>query len=235
MSCPRSADAGAWVLRALDARDADGFAGHLETCAACRAEVASLQPVADTLPLAAPVAVPPPALRARIMDVVQREAELLRAAGPEADLPPRPARERRWYAAVLRPVPLAALACTLLLAGVVGGAALSGDGGGDVRTVAAEFVPRGAAAELRLSDRGAELEVTRMPPPSVGRVYQVWLKRDGQAPEPTHALFNVRGDGRAVVAIPDEFRDADQLLVTSEPSGGSPAPTRPPVVTATLS
>ena len=44
--------------------------------------------------------VPPPALKARIMAEVEREAALLAAAGPEADRParaPAPARRRTWF------------------------------------------------------------------------------------------------------------------------------------------
>ena len=74
-----------------------------------------------------------------------------------------------------------------------------------------------------------------MPAPPEGRVYQVWLKRDGAAPEPTHTLFNVRSDGRAIVRITEPVDDADQLLVTAEPSGGSIVPTSNPILKAQLS
>jgi hypothetical protein len=74
-----------------------------------------------------------------------------------------------------------------------------------------------------------------MPAPPAGRVYQVWLKRDGEAPQPTHTLFNVRNDGQATVRISEPVKDADQLLVTAEPSGGSIVPTSKPVLQAQLS
>ena len=57
-----------------------------QTCAICRREVAELQMVADTLPLAAAQVAPPPELKDRIMSAVRAEAEVLQAAGPEADV-----------------------------------------------------------------------------------------------------------------------------------------------------
>ena len=68
-----------------------------------------------------------------------------------------------------------------------------------------------------------------MPAPESGRVYQVWLKRGDRVPVPAGATFMLRsGD----VAIPRAVRDGDQVMVTSEPEGGSPVPTRQPIVVA---
>jgi len=86
MSCEHTDDAGAWVLGALPQDQEGRFAAHLETCAICRREVAELQMVADTLPLAAVQVAPPPELKDRIMSAVRAEAEVLQAAGPEADV-----------------------------------------------------------------------------------------------------------------------------------------------------
>src|SRR3954451_17066897 len=99
--CEHLETAGAWVLGAVDEREAPRYAEHLRTCAECQAEVARLALPADTLALAAereaggargaPPAraralapgppPPPPALRDRIRSVVESEAQLLRAAG----------------------------------------------------------------------------------------------------------------------------------------------------------
>jgi len=111
MSCAHVEDVGAWVLGALPAGQAERFAAHLPGCAVCRREVAELQMVADTLPLVAEQVAPPPELKDRIMSVVRAEADVLGAAGPEADAiaapavaeePARPARpaaarERPWW------------------------------------------------------------------------------------------------------------------------------------------
>jgi anti-sigma-K factor RskA len=82
--------AAAWVLGALPDDEAAAFEAALAHSPQAQAEVARLQPVADALGLAVPPADPPPSLKANVMAIVEREAQLLAAAGPEADQPPRP-------------------------------------------------------------------------------------------------------------------------------------------------
>jgi len=231
-------DAGPWVLGALDEPDAAQFAAHLDACAECRSEVAALQVVADVLPMAAPQVVPPPALKGRIMGVVRTEAELLQAAGPEADRAPRPAHpdpERRglgWLRR-LRPLPAAALATALLALGVVGGVLATSH---DDTKVVKGFGPRGAQVALHVADgKHGELDFHNMSSPPSGRVYQVWLVTGRQSPRPTHALFTVMADGRARVEIPESLKGADQVLVSDEPPGGSRRPTGRVVAGARLS
>lgn len=245
MSHVHDENIGAWLLGALDEPDATDFSAHLAGCERCRDEVAALQFVSDNLPLAAPLESPPSALRSRIMAVVESEAELLRAAGPAVDraafaVPAdRSGRLRRWFGGV-RPFPAAALACSLLLAGLVAGSIVSsgGDDGPSPRTrtiLADTTVPNPKAkARIEVAGDNVRLAVSAMPAPPKGRVYQVWLKRDGEAAEPTRTLFDVRREGRATVAIDEPLGDADELLVTAEPDGGSIIPTRQPVLRASL-
>jgi anti-sigma-K factor RskA len=234
-SCPHRDDAGPWVLDALAQDDARAFATHLEGCDACRAEVAALQPVADVLPMAAPQAVPPPELKDRIMAVVESEAALLRAAGPEADRPPAPAprRARLGWLGRLRPVPAAVLATALLALGVVAGVLLSG--GSDDVTTHPGFGPKGTQVALRVDGDHGQLELHGMPKAPAGHVYQVWLVTGQDKPRATHALFMVPADGRARVDIPDSLKGTDQVLVTAEPPGGSTQPTSAPLAGAKLS
>jgi anti-sigma factor RsiW len=249
MSCEHHDDAGAWVLGALSADEHERFAAHLETCDICRREVAELQMVADTLPLAAPQVAPPPELKERIMATVRAEAAVLAAAAP-ADAPsdapaaplaaerPRPAPEKRdrgWWRrplVALRPLPAAIGAAVLIALGVGAGVLLSS--GPDERTVQAKVVAPSspaARASLTVADDRATLDVRDFPAPPAGRVYQVWLKRPGRPPAPTTALFSVR-DGRATVDVPGSVRGVDQVLVTDEPDGGSRVPTKSPVIIA---
>ena len=256
MSCEHTDDAGAWVLGALPEDEQRRFATHLETCEICRREVAELQMVADTLPLAAVQVAPPPELKDRIMSAVRAEAEVLRASGPEADVvarEPAPAeeagaaaapaerkrkpRDQPWWRRplfALRPVPAAFAAAGILALGIAFGALVSG-GGPSEHTVRAQVVAPaapGARAALTVTGDRATLDVRNFPSPPSGRVYQVWLKRPGRpAPEPTNALFDVR-DGTASVEVPGGVKGVEQVLVTAEPNGGSAAPTRPPVVIA---
>jgi anti-sigma-K factor RskA len=236
--CRHRDDAGPWVLGALAEQDARAFALHLEDCPACRREVAELQVVADVLPMAAPQVVPPPALKGRIMAVVESEAQLLRAAGPEADRPPAaaPAAERAsrrfgWLGR-LRPLPVAVLATALLALGVAGGVLLSE---GDSTTSHPGFGPSGAKVALVVKGQHGELDLHGMPAAPQGKIYQVWLVSGKDKPRPTHTLFSVPADGRARVEIIESLKGTDQVLVTAEPPGGSKQPTSAPLVGAQLS
>ena len=256
MSCEHRDDAGAWVLGALPDDEHERFAAHLAGCEGCRREVAELQMVADTLPLATPQVAPPPELKERIMSVVRAEAAPGQATAPDAgpaeaapedttpEPPaepraqperPRPARRPWWRlpSLALRPIPAAVAATVLIAVGVGGGVLLSGGDDG-ARTVTAQVVAPSspdARASLTVGGDRATLRVQDFPAPPQGRVYQVWLKRPGRAPDPTTALFTVR-DGDATVQVPGSVEGVDQVLVTAEPDGGSQEPTMDPVIIA---
>jgi anti-sigma-K factor RskA len=226
-------DAAAWVLGALPEEEAATFAAHLEGCAACRAEVDHLRAAADALPASVPAVPPPPELKDRIMAVVAAEAEVLRAAGPAADRPAPAPRRRRWLPS-LRPATVG-FAVALLVAGLAAGLGLSRlAGGDDARVVRAQVSAPGAQATLRVEDGDGRLEVRGLPAPPEGRIYQVWLLRDGEdAPQPTTTLFSVTDGGRGAAEVPD-VEGVEAVLVSAEPLGGSAAPTTTPIITAPL-
>ncbi len=238
--CGHAIDAGAYMLRALPAADHAGFSEHLRTCRACRHEVEQLQIVVDTLPIAAPQLVPPTELKDRIMRVVNAEAQLLRATGPEADRVPAQVKPRRSRWAVglwLRPIAAGGLASVLIALGVAGGVLMSSDGTSTppTRSLAADVTAAGSKAIVSLQDGRAALHVTNLPSAPAGKVYQVWIQRPGSDPEPTHTLFNVRkSDGSAVVRIEERVRKGERILVTDEPDGGSLTPTGQTVIDASL-
>jgi anti-sigma-K factor RskA len=223
--------AGAYVLGALPDDERVGFEAHVETCASCRAELEELRGAAEALPVSPPAMRPPVALKARIMAEVEREAALLAAAGPQADRPAAKSRRerRRWFGMPVGAI--AALACVALLAGLGLGAVLFNVSG---KTL--QFTPSGnaAVAELDVSGDKAVLVARGLPSPGNGRTYQVWLKRPGEAPMPTAALFTPRRDGSATATVTGKLADGDQVLVTAEPDGGSPAPTSKPILAATM-
>jgi hypothetical protein len=239
--------AGAYVLGAMSAAERRDYEEHLAGCRTCRDEVAELQPAAEALPMASLPMRPPPALKDRVMAEVAREAELLRAAGPEADrvgraggpaAAPGRARERRRRS-LLAGWRLAPAAAALLAAGVLAGVAVSGLAGDGARTYAVSVDRRQApeaTAELRVDDGEAMLVAEGLPAPPQGRVYQVWVKRPGSPnPEPTSALFLPRRDGSAAAAVPGVLSGMEAVLVTHEPAGGSRAPTQQPLLTAPMS
>jgi anti-sigma-K factor RskA len=230
-------DAAAWVLGALDESEAAAFARRLERSRAARDEVDELREAADALSYAVEPVGPPPELRDRIMAIVESEAEVLRAAGARAD---RVAEAPRtpWWRSLLRPVPVAALACTLVLAGVVAGLLVSGESAEPTRTVAAQVSGNAmadASARLEIEGGHAELVVEGMRSPGAGRVYQVWFLHEGRTePVPAGALFDVDREGHGTAALPGELGNVSEVMVSVEPAGGSELPTADPVISARL-
>jgi anti-sigma-K factor RskA len=221
--------AGAYVLGALPEDERAAFAAHLETCAVCQAEVEELTVAATALPMSAPAMVPPPALKARIMAEVEREAALLASAGePRREVKPK---RRRW--SLSWPMGAVALACVALVLGLGVGAAVFGDGG---RTVPFETDPslRQASAELEIDGDTAVLVADGLPAPPEGTTYMVWLVGPDGKPKPTSALFRPRGDGSATASVTG-LGDAEAVVVNTEASPDVTEPTSAPVLTATLS
>jgi anti-sigma-K factor RskA len=227
---------GSYLLGALPAEELEAFERHLEGCERCRADVASLTLAVAALPDAAPDVAPPPELRDRIMRVVESEAALLRAAGPEADRPapaPKPARRRLGWP---RAAVAWSLAGALALGLAVGILATGGDEGPSTRTISAQVDASrapGASAMLKLRDDAATLQVAGMRNPQRGRVYQVWTQERGsKAVVPTNALFTTADNGTASVSVPGDASKFERVMVTAEPEGGSPQPTSEPLIVA---
>jgi hypothetical protein len=228
--CEQSVDAAPYVLGALD--PPDSFRAHLDGCVSCRADVAELQLVVDTLPATVPPVLAPRALRERVLATVRSEAELLRAAGHQMDQPPTLAsrwRSRRgpWLTAWV------AIAASVAVAAVI---VLNIGSTAPVRVTVAQVAPSisGAHASLRQADSRAELVVSGMPQPPLGKIYEVWLSRGSAIPQPTDALFSVTGSGRGSVNVPGNLHGVKEVMVTSEPLGGSSRPTSSPVLRVVL-
>lgn len=76
----------------------------------------------------------------------------------------------------------------------------------------------------------AILHVYHLPPLKQGKVYQVWLIRNGQ--RDSGGLFTVdeEGEGTLLIIAPRPLREYTALGITIEPAGGSPGPTSPRVL-----
>lgn len=221
---------GAYAVDALDDHERELFEQHLADCADCRAEVDSLREAAATLTSAEPVA-PPPSLRAAV----------LAGIGTVRPLPPevphlehvREARRTRRF-----PAFLAAAAAVVAVAGV--GAVVtepweSDDPAlspvarvieaDDARTVSLRL--DGASATLYHSaELGQAAIVTDdMPPPPAGKVYELWLQKDGRMVPA--GLMPVREDQELL--LEGDASDATAAGITVEPAGGSAQPTTPPI------
>jgi anti-sigma-K factor RskA len=231
--CEKRGQAAAYVLRALEYDEAARYREHLNSCAACKADVASLQPVADSLPIGVSHKTASPELRERVMASVRSEADLLKAAGAGAD---RPAPTRvRWR--LRRPQLLTA--AVALGVGLLIGALVIDTGSSPtathVSTAQLASMPPGAKALLRQTGNHAELVLSGVSQPPRGKIYELWLARPGDAPQATTALFGVTHGGSASVNVPGNLAGVHQVMVTAEPLGGSAHPTSSPVVVATLS
>jgi len=236
---------GAYALGACTPDEQDGLREHMRRCPACTAELLELGAAREALLTSVPRAASPPELKSRVMQQVRADAELFSAAkareSGQAPQPPRAEKpERRSW--LRRPIPLAlaGLACAVVLAvgGVLGGALVGGEDGGSssTRTVSAQVDAAqapGASAKLVVSKGGgSRLVVSGLPSPGRGRVYEVWLLSGEGAPRPAGALFSVDHTGRGAAAVPGSLEGVDQVLVSSEPAGGSQQPTRTPVLAA---
>jgi hypothetical protein len=230
-------DVGAYLLGALSDSEAQAFEAHLRTCHLCQDELADLRVAADALPRAVPQFEAPAELKQRVMAAVEAEAGV-RAAEPSRR------REARWgrVAALIggrrrAAWAVAAVTIALAVAAGFGAAQLVGEDGGP-RTLAATVDQSrigDAQARLRLEDDGREggtLRVSGLPTPRPGRTYQTWVAR-GPEVSP-QATFEVDAAGRGVVAIAADLSDANAVLLTREPRGGSRVPSERPVMRVEL-
>jgi anti-sigma-K factor RskA len=234
MQCERCPDAAAYVLGALEDQEVQGFREHLADCTVCGAEVIHLQAATDALAIGVPRKLAPDSLRARIMATAHAEAELLKAAGHEAD---RPAPASPLWRRRLAP---AFAAVAALGAGLLIGALAINTGSTTIQRTQTQVIRavvvapgHNTSAVLRKVGSHFELVVEGMPAPPRGRIYEVWLLKQGaQAPAPTDALFSVTTHGEGAVDVPGGVAGVSKVLVTDEPLGGSPKPTRNPVIIA---
>jgi anti-sigma-K factor RskA len=234
------ASAAPYVLGALTDEEHEAFRVHLESCSVCREEVAALQVVASALPAAAPQLSAPPELKRRLMASVREDArkrELAEAGASSA----RPARARRRAPASLRWRPnlaVAVLAAAVVALAVVALSSGSGGGAGSAGThvIRAQVLPSRASASLSVGAGHAQLNIADMPQAAQGRVYELWIKRSASGrPLPTDVLFSVSAAGRASVGVPGGVGGVREVLVTSEPLGGSRVPTLPALIVARVS
>jgi len=220
---------GAYTLGACPDDEAARVRAHLDDCATCRGELLELSVARDALLTDVPPQAPSPALKASVMDRVRADAELFGAATPQRA---EPARRRRWFTGGLGAV---AMAAVVLIALIAGSAVLRG--GGDTpatRTIDAQVRTPGGSAQIVVEGDRARLVVRGLPDPGRGRVYEVWLRNGTGAPRPTAALFSVDRTGAGETSVPGGVRGVDQVLVTSEPAGGSTSPSRVPLVVAAV-
>jgi anti-sigma factor RsiW len=221
-------DLAAYALGALEPAEVAELERHLEACEHCRAELRWLEPAVDVLPSAVPQMEPPRSLRRNLMRTVRADAR--------ADRGGWWARRPGWITVRARPA-IALGGAALLAAGVVGYALNeSEESTGPVVTEIPAQPTRAAPnaeAVLERSEGEVTLRVERLPELGSERVYQVWF-REGSVMHPDRT-FTLDAEGRALADVGEAPTGAEEVLVTSEPLGGSEEPTTRAVLRAPLS
>lgn len=218
-------DAAAYALGALTPEEAERFRGHLSECVVCRDELAAFRPAVDSLALAVPPQPLPRGLRRRVLRAIREER---RSSARESGARARSRAAWRPSRAQL------ALGALVLAALATVAAVTLPSGAGSARTIRASVASPRASAQLRLAGDRGELLVRDLPAPGAGRIYEIWLKSGARAPRPTRALFGVTAGGAGDIGVPGSLHGVSELLVTSEPLGGSVVPTRAPLIVARL-
>ena len=224
-----------YLLGALAPTELADLEHHVEGCAECQAELRWLDPGAAILSADVDQVEPPAGMRRSVMAAVAEEAEREAAAarGPEHEAEPRRGGWFRLPGFGTSPALAGAFALIIvvLVAGV-GGYVLNSGGGTD-SAVTAGTSTDGSEVVLLSDGESGTLRISGLDRPEQGDVYQAWIQR-GERIEPTDSLFLPRSDGTATAAIPD-LEGVTAVLVSTEPEGGSPAPTTTPVITVPLS
>lgn len=215
----------AYALDALDSEDAGEYEAHLAHCERCRDELASLSDAAGALAYATETLMPPPELRARILQQARRE---------RSNVVPL---QRRWV------VPVAAVAAVAACAAIgLGIWAASLSGKLDRRTEALNSEQRIAAilsdpkarrnafgderGTLVVSPAGdAVLVMNRLAAARPGRTYEAWVAAGGK-PQPA-GTFDGGGDVN-VVLLPRRVPQDATVMLTVERDGGTDSPTSQP-------
>jgi anti-sigma-K factor RskA len=217
-------DAAPYLLGALEPDETRAFMRHLDHCAVCRDEVASLAPVLDALPSCAPPRAVRPAFRRRMLRAVRAEP---RALGSHTRTHPR---TRTRAAAIRRSAPAGwiALGLAVAAAALVVGVGLPH---ARTRTIQASV----GRAALRVDPGGhGELVVERLAPLPADRTYELWLVPGHGHPVPS-TLFGITARGTADLGVPRDLHGITRLLVTVEPRAGSLTPTSRAVIQLPLS
>ncbi|HEX7279883.1 MAG TPA: anti-sigma factor [Solirubrobacterales bacterium] len=207
-----SDDLAAYMLGALDPREAEKLERHLEGCEHCQEELRWLEPAVHALPEEVERQEPPRQLRESLMAEVRADAQ--------AGARPSPARPkaRRWF---LKPA-MGFAVLALLVAGVVG-YEVGRDGDGSDNPVTFEEQIGGMTVTMIQEGDGGKLELAGVPQPPEGKVFEAWVERDGEV-EAVPALIVPDRHGHAETTIAD-MTGVETLMVTVEPRGGSEMPT----------
>lgn len=218
---------GAYLLGSLSTQEEQRVEKLLEESESAREHLVYMKPAVDLLGEAVERRTPPPALRHRIL-VETGIAEPMEQATAKPS-------HRSWFRlSGFTLQPAMGLAAVLLVAvvGVVGYEV--GTGGGASNNPQVFVPPPGSphSPQLNVIGDNGTLELSNLTTLPPNRDYQAWVQRDDTM-YPS-SLFAVRKNGTASAAIPHDLTDAQAVVVTTEPKGGSREPTGPVVASVVL-
>jgi len=229
----------AWVLGALDPKEAETVHSHVDACPTCRDTAERLRRVVGALPLVVEESTPPPRLRERVLSAAA--ASRRPSGSPAIARIPRPSRHHpaaQPRVSVIRRLPayaIAAVALLALLIGLVVGEVAHAPQPSTTNQVARfelsghQGMSGAHASVIDLKSDGLALVDFRgLPQPGSGRVYEVWLIPGGGNPVPV-AVFVPDSNGAKVVLVDRALAGYAVMAVTNEPGpDGSQAPTQQP-------
>jgi anti-sigma-K factor RskA len=230
----------AFALGCLDEDEARLVTAHLAVCPVCSAELRSYQAVSEALPLAVPMAEPPPALKQRLMAQIQQASAI--------SSEPQPGWWQRFNQGLRRTLPVWGLASlvliivllvsNLLLLQRVNRLSAVTPQPVALQTVTLQHTEAApdATGMLVLSNNGnfGTLVVDHLPPLAKDQQYQLWMIQDGERTSGGVFSVNREGYGSLWIRSPKRLADFSAFGITVEPTGGSPGPTGAKVLGGTL-
>ena len=205
-----------YALRALEGEELADFERHYAGCAQCHAIVRRDQLTLAALTSAAPEMDPSPGFKERLLARAAAQLEVQEA--PPAPIPFRPRRRQPW---------LMALAAAIAL--VLGGGAFQLYLNQVVETVPLQGTAAGAAMVVVHRSGATELQLSGLATPPAGQVYEAWVIRPGDQPQPAGTARS----GQATLPLPASGSiRGSTVALTLEPDPGSPLPTTPPFLAA---
>ena len=219
----------AFAIGSLDADETRRVEEHLLSCWLCRDESRAFHLVADELSLAAPLAIPSPDLRDRLIQRVHTARPKIQEQLPVAK-PTRPWLERllpAWGMASLLLILALAASSLVLWQRVNQLEFLTATGGMRAVPLSPPDVASDATGFVLISANGDDgaLVVDGLPPLGESQQYQLWLIRDGK--RTSGAVFSTDEKSYAGTRIraPGSLLEYSAVGITIEPAGGSEYPT----------
>ncbi len=209
----------AYALDALDREESARYEEHLATCEQCQEQLAQLGGAAGALAFAVESPVPPPELRARILDAARDERPNVRPLRP------------RWLPAVYGVAAVAAVAAIGLGIWSVD-LSRSLDRERSARQGLQKAIASPTAAVVRVSGQrsgtllvapngNGTLIVSQLPKAPKGRIYEAWVIKDNM---PVRAGTFPGGGDTIIIPLDRRVPRGAIVAVTLEPKPGGDAP-----------